>query len=612
MAARVGTLGGVRIRLADWLEPEARYRHALIPVDPESETVSGDRPGLSANPAFRSFAVRSWRGGEGKTTWERESRQYRSSTNVRPVSIQDGLILGARQIVTPPAGGGTFSDGSRFGYGLGQLWTGDDGSGYPWDPTNDEWDAGVSTGAGTSDFTSMTDGDDTWIYSGHESGAIWRWKTGSAENHYATGTFSNPLLRSFGGVLYALDGDDLYEIDKVTANTRTIRADVSGSSAVYRASTPWAYGRMSLSDRGPIWLQRLDNGQTFLWLYDPASDTQERLGKISVDFVFPYSVFFSHGFVFVGLRYAPAHSEPGDAYLWFKRGAQDGYAGPFRSQTESTGSKPILIAGVIGDDLIVYFDGAVWAYNLTDGAIYQMADQTTTGTPEDAITFGKEIFITPVTSGGNSLAVERFDTTAYTTEVASIDLGKHDWDYPGMVKTLLDVSVVTDPLPADTTLQVAVSADGAAFATLTGTASTDGATRHTFTASTSAGTTISGMEFEIRLLPLTTNVANTVTVREVSGRATGAEHVLETVMILDASGDDAGLNSEEFIAALKALAQPASPAVVAFTDTFQLRESESATAYDVTVEEVVTPEIMDDHVSTPVAAQVRVRGVSLV
>lgn len=611
MALRVGELGGLKIRLADWVKPEQRYQRRYIPVDPESETVSGDRPGLSANPQGRIFAVRSWRGGEGLTSWERERRQYRQSTNVRPVSIQDGLVLGAQQIVTPAAGGGTFNDGSRFGYGLGQLWTGDDGAGYPWDPTNGEWDAGVSTGATTNDFTSMTDGDDTWIYSGHEDGTIRRWKSGSAENHYATGTFTNPLLRSFGGVLYALDGDDLYEIDKTAANTRTIRADLSGSSAVYRASTPWSYGRMSLSDRGPIWLQRLDNGQTFLWLYDPNADVQERLGKISVDFVFPYSVFFTHGFHLVGLRYASAHAESGDAYLWYKRGAQDGYAGPFRSQTGVTANKPILIAGVIGDDVIVYFDGAVWAYNLTDGAIYMMADQTTTGTPEDAVTFGKDIFIGPVTSAGNTMAVERFNTVAYTTEDASIDLGKHDFDYPGMVKILTDVTVITDPLPANTTLQVAISADGAAFTTLAATASTDGTTRHRFPASTSAGSTVSGMEFEIRLIPDSTVSTATPTIREVSARATGAEHVLEVVMVLDA-GPIGEQTSETFLTGMRALAEPASPAVKSFTDPMQLREHVTPLTFDVTIEEMILPEILDDHVNDELSATVKVRGVELV
>lgn len=609
--ARYATLGSLELPLAGWLPDDEQYQRRVLPTDPASETVSGDRPGFSAEPAFRVFATRSWRGGEGNVTWERESRQYNKSSNVRPASIDDGLVLGARQIITPPNGGaGIFNDGRRFGYGLGRLWTCEDSDAYAWDATNQDWDAAVSTGATTNNVISLTDGDDTFMYSSHVNDVIRRWNSGATSEWYATGTWNDPVLRSFRGILYGLDGDDLYTISKGAANTRTLVADIAGSSAVYRADVPWPYGRMSLSDRGPIWLQRLDNGQTFLHLYDPASDTQEVLGKISVDFVFPYSIMFTHGFVWVALRYAPTHAESGDAYLWFKRGAQEGYAGPFRSPTGVTASKPILLAGVIGDDLIVYFDGAVWGYNLTDGAIFMIADQTTTAVPEDAITFGKDIFITPVTSGGNTTAVERFNTVAYTTETATIDLGKHDWDYPGLVKVLYDITVVTDPLPANTTIQAAVSADGAAFVNIGVASDVDGSTRHRFVASSSAGATISGIEFELRLLLASTNVANTPTVREVSARATGGKSLLEIVILVDCG--KSRVEAAKFLTALDAIARPATPAIFSLTDPYQAGEKDTVAAFDVKVKEVRSPKAYTDQDETERAALIRVHALDLV
>jgi hypothetical protein len=612
----IGQLGSVKFKLASWVPAADQYQRRYLPVDFESEAASGDTPGLEADPKFRGFAVRSWRGGEGITYWDREGSMYRESTNVRPVSILDGLILGADQDVTVNASGGaTFNDGSRFGYGLGSIWVADDGDGYKWTP---DWGAAVSTGAVGSDVTSLTDGDDTFMYSGHESGAIWRWKSGSSEEHFDTTTdpFTYPpVVRSYEGVLYALDGDDLYEIDKTTPDTRTQVGDpANGSSAVFLADTTWPWARMSLSDKGPIWVQRLDNGQTFLWQYHKALDFQEIIGKAPQDFIFPYSVFFTKGYSFVAYRVADKHANPGDAYIWYKRGGQDGVIGPFRSTTGTTASKPILIGGMIGDDMIVYFDGAVWAYNFTDGAVYQWSAQTSTGTPEDCIVLGNQVFITPVNvGGGNTAGVERFRENFYTTETATIDLGKHDWDYRGLLKTLIDVTVITDPLPADTSVQVAYSADGATFVTVSGTThDVDGETRVTFPVSTSdPGVTVIGFEFELRLILSTTDNTATPTVREVSARAVGASAVLEVIMILDA-GNTRGQESHKIIDDLNGLRT--AQAVVEFKDPFQNRDKDETDDYDVVVAEVFTPVRHTSNVEEeggPVAT-VRVRGRELV
>lgn len=605
---RTSRLGSLDLRLASWVPLKQRYQRRLISVDPESEVEAGDVPGLNAQPEFRTFRARSWQGGEGVTWWERGLAAYRESTNVRPTRQRDGLELGARQIVTPPSGGsGTFNDGSRFGYGLGQLWAGDDGSGYPWDVSNEYWGSGVTSGAGTSDFTSMTDGDDTFMYSGHESGEIRRWKSGSNTDHYASGTFTNPVVRSYAGRLFALDGDDLYEIDKTTPDTRTQKSDLDGSSAVYLAETPWCYGRMSLSDKGPIWVRRLDNGQTLLEHYNPHLDFQETLGKLPVDFAFPYSVFFTAGFAFVAYRYAPTHSEAGDAYLWFKKGATDGTVGPFRVPSGVTASKPILIAGVIGSEIMIYFDGAIWAYDVDAGGLFQVAEQTTSGTPQDAVTFGKDVFIGPVTSGGNTNAVERFDTTAYTTETATIDLGKHDFDYPGIGKILLDVTVVTDPLPANTSIQAAVSVDGGSFSNIGSASSTTGQTKHKWTVSSNSST-VSGVEFELRLLLGSSSTSATPTVREVSARATGADHVLEVLMEVDVSQDIGRTKRQSLISSLNSLATAGD--IVSWTDRFQSESKDSDVSIDVRVVDVVTPQAQTGE-DEEASATVRLHAVAL-
>ena len=596
------TIGSVDFRLADWLEPDQQYRRRYLPVDPEGGVIS-EEPGLHADSKVRLWVIRSWQGGEGETRWQRGRNTFRQSDGVTLVEIGDGLQLSRRTEATDAAGGGDFQDGRRFGLGLGSLWTVEDGHGYEWDRTDEHWDAGITTGAGTSNATSLTDGDDTWMYSGHEDGSIHRWKSGSNEEHYAgSGSGDDfayaPLVRSWGGRLFALDGDDLYEIDKVTADTRTIVADVQGSSDAYLTNTPWSYNRMSLSDKGPIWLQRLDNGQTFIWEYNVANDSQEIIGKLSVDFAYPYSIFYTQGFVFVGFRYANAHDQAGKAYLHFNRGAQRGVAGPYRVPSGDSSSKPVLIAGQIGDDLITYFDGKVWAYNLTDAGVREIGSETLSGgPPEDAITFGQEIFVGPYTDN----EIERYLADAYVAS-GTLDTGRFDFDYPGLEKLLLDVGVVTDPLPASTTVGMSVAIDGGSVQALSGTHSTDNDRRYTWAAS-SPGSDLIGYEFDLRVTLGTSAQANTPTVRQMWATVTGVAHRIEIICAVDCSEA-----SDQVLDNLNALIGQ----TLTFTDNFQNRDTDGADSIVVTVEDVETPARFDQDKQEFAYAWLRMRSRDLV
>jgi hypothetical protein len=597
------TLGTLRLRLASWRSSNERFQDRLIPVDPELRFVPNRSDGLVAAQASTYWLVDRWDAGEGEDRWDPENPGFEKSTNVTAKRIGKGIVLGALQIATVDNGGSSiFNDGRRFGYGQGSIWTVEDGSGYKWDVTNSKWGAGITTGAGTSDVTSLTDGDDTFMYSGHEDLSIWRWKSGTSEEHFASFTKA-PIVRSWGGLLYALDGDDLYLVDKLVADTRTLVADVIGDSDEYLAATPWSYGRMSVSDKGPIWFQRLDNGQTFIFEYSQAEDVAVRIGKLPVDFAFPYSIYFSSGFIFVAFRLGPTHASAGDAFIYFQRGAQRGTLGPVRAPSGATASKPILIAGTDGDDLIFYFDGAMWAYNFTAGGIFQLSSQVTTGTPQDAITLGPSSFITPVTSGGNTLAVERFNREAFTTQTANLDSGLHDLSYFDIPKMLIEIIVITDPLPANTSVQVAYSIDGASFVTASGTHDTDGATSKTFVIS-AAGAAVRARRFAIRLILSTSNTANTPTVRGWTARAYGAAHERQIVMEVDVS-KDGEQSTTDLLSGLDALV--ATQQVVTFSLPFKKASGAIPESIPVVVRNVISPDalIPDSRVSATVELRAR-------
>lgn len=602
-------LDSLLLRLAPGVPVNERYQDRLAPVDPSLQFLPNRRDGLVATPGATFWAVREWDSGEGYDRWDPEVSGFEAGLNVVRKRRGQGLVLGARQTVTVDNGGSsTFNDGRRFGYGLGGVWTGEANNAYKWDVTNSKWGAAVATGAAGSLLTSFADGDDgVNMFTGHENKSIRKWSSGGNSQHVNTAVFTHiPVLRSFAGRLWALDGDDLYEVDMATPDTRTLKVDATGVSTAFLASTPWAYGRMSMSDKGPIWLQRLDSGQTLIWEYNVATDTGSRIGRLPLDFAFPYSIFHAFGFVFVAFRAAPSHAAAGEAFVYYQRGGQRGVLGPIRSLTGSTGSKPVIIAGVDGSDMVIFYDGGVFVYDLGRKGLFLMSDKSTTGSPADAITIGPTTLIGPVTSGGNTKAVERFNRLEYTTRTARIDSGLYDLTYFDVPKMLLDVTVVTDPLPANTQVQVAYSVEGDSFVTVGSTHNVDGETFFRFPIST-AGSGVVGRQFGIRLIPATTDVSVTPTIRGWTAMAVSAADERTIYMKVDMSEDD-DQNPITLIAGLQALKQSQRP--VNFVTPFQRDGHASAETVVVTVRDVLTPDVMSP--TAPAVATVVLRALELV
>jgi hypothetical protein len=575
------------IPLASWRPTPYRPEYRL--VSPQLQDIPGSDGKVSGDPNIRYWHIDRFSGGEGEDIWEAGSKKFHSSLNVRPHSIEERLILGAGQSTTQLTGPAAFTEGGRFGIAQGKLWTVKDGSAHSWDAANGVWAAGWTTGMGTTKATSIVDADDgTNLYIGAADKKVYKVASGGNSVHYNTSTGDDftydPILRMWDGNLFALDGDSLYEI--TAADTRSLEVQVAGRSADYLSGTDPAsqtyvpYNRLTTSDKGPVWFARNDNGQTILWEYNVGSDTGSKIGKLPVDQAMPYSIGWANGFVFVGFRFAEYHSAAGDAYLYYQRGSQRGVAGPFRAPSGSTASKPVLIGGVIGDDIIVYFDGAMWAYNVSAGGISMLADSATTNksAPTEAITFGKDAFLGNINATG---AVERFDTETYTTRTATWTSGRYDFAYPGVSKALLDVKVVTEPLPTGTTISLAVSADGASFSNVTGTFTGDGSTTsYTWTVSTHAAT-VAGRDFELRLTLSTTDSAKTPEVRSITARAVSVERQRSWILEVDA-GD---VRTLEDLAVLGAYDGP-----VKFTNVWDGREHDDPSAYQVMLTDMILVE----------------------
>jgi len=596
------------LELATWRP--APYRPAYRAVWPEYQNVPGEEGRVAGDPQIRQWHIDEWSGGEGEDLWQADNR-YNISQDTRPKPVGDGLILGVNQSETDNAAAGTFNDGWVFGPGLGYLWTGRKTNIYYWDATGSAWSSGWATGVSTYISSICDAGDSSHMLVTEESQDSVRAVNASGNSAVIAVADADQVVVNYSGSPYLLVNDDLWRITPGTWDL-TQAADLSGSSAVYRAALRKLHAakhRISVSDVGPIWIQRLDDGQTLLWEYNQANDTDYVTGRLPVDWAMPYDIGFANGFTFVAFRYAAYHAAAGDAYLYFQRGLQRGVAGPLRSLSGTTAGKPIYLGGTIGDDLIIYYDGAVWAYNTTEGGYYMMATSGTSA-PEDVSdlrTYGKDIFL------GNHddlYQVERFDTTLYTTNQGYWRSGRYDFGYLGVTKTLLDVRVVTEPLPSGTTITLSVSANGGAFQSISGTFTGDGSTtRYTWPIST-YDSSITGEDFEIRLDMQSTSSSVTPTVRSITTRATGAERQRMWILETDAGTRRTSAGgwmdpAKEKLSDGRAVMEK--QGVVRFTNPWDRGEYEDDDLYDVVIEQMILVP-PDDEGDPIIQWQLRERG----
>lgn len=556
------------------------YQPSFALVSPSAESVPGAPDLVAADSSVRYWHVDSWDVGEGEDLWKPGKRAYSRSWGVRPKRTGDGLVTGAYTAATVKVDDSSMADSYSLGSGIGQLWCGRDTTIHAFVPASGKWStAGWTVGSAGATITSIADGDDGLnMFVGHTDDKIYKVPAAGGASH--NNQFTNPVVCSFQGVLYALDGNWLYSVDKTAANTRTSLSEPAGSSATYLASTN-PYRRLAVSDKGPIWYQRLDNGQTIIWEYNQATDTDSRVGMLPVEDAWPYSILWAHGYIFVGFRYAAGDAAVGEAYLYYGRGGQKGVAGPFYTNI-STASSPVIVAGTIGDDLIVKFGAGVWGYSLSSGGIYRIGVDSYV--PTAAATFGKDVFVAGAYAGFDR--VTRTQTDLYSTDAAaSIYLysGRYDFGLPGLDKVLLDVTMTTDPLPALTAITVGVRVENGTETALTGTWDTDGETSHTWTASTST-TSLVGRDFELVIHPVTTSSAATATILSVTARALPIERQRLFRLELDTGtwpGQSAGYSprSSDILADLRAIGE--SNVLASFSNPWEGEEQDAPLTYTV-------------------------------
>jgi hypothetical protein len=222
------------------------------------------------------------------------------------------------------------------------------------------------------------------------------------------------------------------------------------------------------------------------------------------------------------------------------------------------------------------------------------------------VVVGDEVFITLV--GDKNVA--RVRTSRYTTGTATIDTGLYDLAYTDIPKRLIEVVVVTEPLPAGTSVSASYTIDGATYVALTGAHDVDGASEKSWIVSTSAGTTVRGRRFGIRLTLASTDPDETPTVRGVLVRGRTAAHERQIIMQVDCSTDDTvgGQEASSVVAGLRGLVDAQN--VVSFTSPLLGDPEDSPETFDVEIRNLIVPDT--ENPADRLAATVELVAVELV
>jgi hypothetical protein len=237
------------------------------------------------------------------------------------------------------------------------------------------------------------------------------------------------------------------------------------------------------------------------------------------------------------------------------------------------------------------------------------ATHTTTEQPADAVVFGDRAFIGGVTNGADADAVESFRFSRYTTETATLDTGLYDLAYADIPKRLIELVVLTEPLPAGTSVAASYTIDGTTYVALTGAHDVDGVSEKSWIVSTSAGTTVKGRRFGIRLTLATTDPTVTPTVRGILVRGRTAAHERQIIMQVDCSTDAAGgQEAADVVAGLRALVTAQN--VISFTSPFLGDPEDTPATFDVEVRNLIVPDT--ENPGDRLAATVELVAVELV
>lgn len=623
-------LNGVKYRLAEDAEGH-HYRKVRSPLRAQTAgIVQGESGKFQLRPDLLAWTISDWSGGEGNKVYSDEfASQYYYGYNINPFKEAGSLQLGPKLSVAKDSGGTNpftvpgfvvpasedvfWVDGSDSTFGI-----------YLWDGVNEKFGTLIAN-ATQDDLADLTHGfgDDGWVYYVENNfpttnHIVWRMNAAGTKEQLSLAR-SPHAPPSIGGVIRKF----FYVIEQETG-TNSINVFEYDLTDTQPITPTEVYAVEFGMEVGIGRVPRVVTGANAIWFYSnqgnlgtlhrvtPTTSASAGFGEetLRLPGVQFEGIWYQLGFVYLLAR------QDGRTVIYYYDTINENFGVTYRAPAQRDMIAEVdnpwayTLHGVSG--FLSFFvhntgpngskrDRSLMAFNQLTGGVAALGlfDVGTIEVPDDWATNSLQWFSTAVHANGdiffsvswNKTSTDKYrcihaDVTKFTTDTGVMESAVNDF---GVVdeKVLTTITLITEPLPANTSVTVKYQLDQSGTWLTAGTSSTTNSTEKVFVVSTDA-TTRTFRNLQIRLELDTTDDTVTPVVRGVRSYATVLK-ALQTWDLLLKVDDELGRIQNRSWSGAKLISNVETAGdgetVVAFKDGYQAREANQEDEYDVVVDD---------------------------
>ena len=562
-------LGTYKYRLAVNAADD-HYKARLLPLNiSNAQVVQSSEPKYDLRPDTAVWELTDWSAGEGFKKWNREKgNAYDFSTNIDALHTPGSIRLskGVESAGTNVNKTGTLVKASDK---LIHFSSSDDSvATYSGNLANTTWDIQDAGGTDIADddyFGVRGDGDGKNVFIPVSGGLsdIYRFEVQSTYTDDFADTdkwvdtdsqdiFERPLVK-IGSHLYVvhLTGEKISVMEYNAFSTSTPPVTGTEIFVVHEGNLDAGknQGILARGDNELFVCVRTKAGESVLYRIVPGTALGDSFGVevarmpgFSVD-----CIWYAAGVLLM----AGTSSTTGvnERTIYYIRGTEFGTFGILRQDEDFTVGKLITSTDASRMDRTFFLaptgssanTWTLFTIDLLTGGIFGGPEFTAVRDPNSVVDFLGRTFVSENKSSSNT---QSYRTAATYASTGSLYSSVHDFDIAAE-KTFMSIRLATEPLPANTSVQVYYQKDQDGTWTSAGTYDTDNGTGVTFTVSSSSSS-VKFKNLQLKITLITGNTAVTPVVRSIQVRSTPSEYVKEWDLILDISDEDAQAQSRAF------------------------------------------------------------------
>ena len=555
-------LGSYKYRLATNSDDQ-HYSARLVPLNiSNAQVVQSSDPKYDLRPDTAVWEMTDWSGGEGTKKFDNETgNQYDLSYNIDALHTPGSIRLSNAVEAAGINRTGTLVKASDK---LFHFSSSDDTIGtYSGNLANTTWDEQDAGTISDSDYFGVRgDGDGKYIYMPIGSlNDIYRYEPHATYTNDMADTdkwvdadsqavFDRPLVKIGNKIFIVhLDGAKISVVEYSTTATPTVSPTEIFVAYEGNLDAGSNQGIVCRGDNELFVCVRTKAGESILYRITPASALGEAFGTevgrfpgFSVD-----CIWFASGVLL--LAGTSTTTGVDKRTIYYVKGTELGSFGLIRQDATFTDAKLITSTDASRMDRTFFLAPTGSASNywtlftidLLTGAIFGGPEFSAVRDPNSVVDFLGRTF---VSENKGSTSTQTYRTAGTYSTSGELITAIHDFDI-GEEKTLMSIRLSTEPLPANTAVQVYYQDDQDGTWTSAGTYDTDSGTGTTFKISTdSSSVKFKNLQLKIKLT--TSDATATPVVRSVQVRCTPTEYVREWDMLLDISDEDAQAQGRAF------------------------------------------------------------------